>query len=142
MTLGGWLDAAVDADVEACDRVGGDVGEHGVGRLQPAKVAVAVAERAIGLVAHDKMQLLGLGDGKRAEQDRVDQRVDGGVGADPKRQRDHDHRREAGILAKLPHGVSEIGSGRLDYRDAAGIPARLLDLFEPAERRRARRRAS
>ena len=86
-------------------------------------------------MAGEEIQLGWRRDRKRAQQHGVDQRENRRVGADAEGQRHDDHRGEAGIPAKLPHGVPEVAPRRFDWRDAAGIAALLFDLFQAADRR-------
>ena len=59
------------------------------------------------LVEHD--QLLGVRDGKLAQQDLVDQREDRRIRADAQGQRQDGDRGEEGAAAKAAHGQAEIG---------------------------------
>jgi hypothetical protein len=87
MTLGRWLNATVDADIEPRRRIGCDVGKDGIRGMQPAILVVAVAVgRAGRLMSYDKVKLLRRRDRERTQQHRIDERKDGGVGANPKRQ--------------------------------------------------------
>jgi hypothetical protein len=47
-------------------------------------------------------------DGKHLQQNRVDQAVDRRVRPDAKREREHGHGGEAGVLAQLPEGEFQI----------------------------------
>src|SRR5262245_56643570 len=53
-------------------------------------------------------EAIGLGERQRPDEDRVDQREDGGVGADGQRQRDDGREREAGVLAKRTKRKSQV----------------------------------
>ena len=80
--------------------------------------------------------------GKWAQQRRVDEAEDGGVGADAERER-HDRRdREARRASQQTDGVADVASERLERREAATIAhrlGRLIDAAEVAAGRRPRR---
>ena len=63
---------------------------------------------AIGRLAPEPDQRVGVRVGQRAHEQVVDQREDGRVRADAERQREHRHRREAGILEQHPAGVARV----------------------------------
>jgi Skp family chaperone for outer membrane proteins len=73
-----------------------------------AGVAGETAFDAAIVVVADAVELRGIGDRKRAQQDALDQREDGRVGADAERQRDDRGEREARRLAQLAQRVADV----------------------------------
>ena len=67
---------------------------------------IARAHRALREI--DVNQLLGSLDRQGAQSYRVDELEYGAVGPDTERQREHCHRRESGILPKLPDAISQV----------------------------------
>ena len=71
-------------------------------------------------------QPLRLRDRQRVEQHSADDAVDGDVGADPERERQHGHGGEGRALAQQPRGVADIRPERLERGEgpqiAAGLP--------------------
>ena len=70
-------------------------------------VHVAALDAAVVLVA-DAIELFGIGDRQRLEQNALHQRKDRGVGPDAQRQRNDRCRCKSGRLAQLPHRIAEI----------------------------------
>ena len=52
---------------------------------------------------------------QRAEEGRVDEREDGGVGANPQRQREHHDRRKAWVAAKGAKSVAQVLAELVEY---------------------------
>src|ERR1700728_2285936 len=82
---------------------------------EDALVSFDLAKHRIGkrrfAVVTDQRKLddaFGLTDGKFAEQQRVDEREDGGVGADAEGQREDSDRRETGVLGEDADHIAEI----------------------------------
>ena len=63
---------------------------------------------AIGRLAPEPDQRVGVRVGQRAHEQAVDQREDRRVRTNAERQREHGHRREAGILEQHPAGVARV----------------------------------
>ena len=100
--IDGGFGAAEDAVEEAClllevaaDRVG-----HQVARPESAGRLIAFPI--------DENQALGFADGERVQDHLIDQRVDGGGGADAERQREQRGRGEAGATEERSGGEAEI----------------------------------
>src|SRR5204862_1192013 len=58
--------------------------------------------------AVEEHEALGLADGKRAEQQRVEDGEDCGVGADPERERERRERGEGGMLPQEPRAEADV----------------------------------
>ncbi len=66
-------------------------------------------------------QLFGMGDRQRTEQDPLEHREDGGIGADPERQRAHGHQRDERRPGQGADGKLEIGHARPTRANATRI---------------------
>ena len=88
LSFGRWFDAAVDADVESGGAVGGHVDEHRIRGAQALEFRILEpAGASVGLLGKHQLQPGRIIDRQHAEQDRVDEAEDRGVGADAERQR-------------------------------------------------------
>ena len=53
---------------------------------------------AVGVGIGEDDELLGIGDGERADEDRIEEREDGGIGTAAERERENGYKREAWIF--------------------------------------------
>ncbi len=97
-------------------RVAAQVIEQGVGQEGPAGLQSRVHAAVVGVA--QPIELLWALDRERPQQERVDQREDGGVGPQAEGQRQNADQREAGLVAAAAKGdakiVTEPGHGSFD----------------------------
>ena len=126
---------------------GGDYPARLQRRQLPAGRLAGAAPRVDGTGVHvPERELVQFGDyelhghqpvrlpvGERRQQDAVDERIDGGRGADAEAQRRHDHRREERVAAQRSQRQSDVPKQVRQRPDAARIPHRFLDGDDSAQ---------
>ena len=128
------LGAGRRLDLQLTMVVPGDAGED----LRLA--LVALEQRVVGAqpwrrvrAVTEKIQLLHVAHRHAVDRHEVEQREDGGVGADAQRERDERRRRERGRPSHLTEAVAQVLPKLVDVAQAARPAGVFLDAFDAAE---------
>ena len=115
-TLRGRLFAAA-REVHRVPPIQGEIGEAALGRPPIEKVRVTDGARCRNRHAFPKQdESVRLRIRQRPQEHRIDHAKDGGVGADPERERDDRDHAEGGRLDQHADGVSKISQHQIGYR--------------------------
>ena len=120
----------------AWDERGGRAREDvGVRRhVQVGRVRVPIHAPGVGGVLIDVDETVGIGKRLLAEERRVDEAEDGGIGADAEAENEDGGGREAPVAGEAPDRVAGVAHERVDGARASSVPAHFLDLLDAAER--------
>ncbi len=128
------LNAAVDADAEALERVTGQVRGQRVFAHRPILlVGESGLKRAVFRPA-DKQKTLGIGNGQHSPHDGVNKAKDGGIRTDSQRERQNDNGREYPVLSQAAKRVTHIQQRAFQIEHGPEIATVFPDSFQSAER--------
>ncbi len=113
-------------------RAFGVAGQRIVGR-RGSVVSARPAQACVLRVPHHQRELVGISNGQRFEQHRVDDGKERRVGADAEGERENDDRGESGIAAHRADGESQVGGQAVDQTLPADVADVVLGGFDAAE---------